>query len=106
MGLGCHGDCLYLVPWLLRNGEAMRFVHVVVATPAPGVDVKPETGVYDRDVYDPAEAVHHFLEKLSKPRVSYLAAFLAEDGQKVKAWLDAEIAKAKAAKKPELRVVK
>lgn len=33
-------------------------------------------------------------------------AFLAEDGQKVKAWLDAEIVKAEAAKKPGLRVVK
>ena len=33
-------------------------------------------------------------------------AFLAEDGEKVKAWLDGEIEKAEAAKKPGLRVLK
>jgi integrase len=33
-------------------------------------------------------------------------AFLAEDGEKVKGWLDAEIAKAQQANKPGLRVVK
>jgi integrase len=33
-------------------------------------------------------------------------AFLAEDAEKVKGWLDAEIAKAQAAKKPTLRAIK
>lgn len=33
-------------------------------------------------------------------------AFLAEDAEKVKGWLDAEIVKAEAAKKPKLELAK
>lgn len=53
MGLGCHGGCLYLVPWLLRNGEAMK-----------------RTRIFQRNV---EQRDYHSLCKCGQPITLYVA---------------------------------